>query len=63
MEFILDFLKSNDDDIDAIIMNGDFISHNLPVGKDSATTQQILDAWALMKSDMQNVFDILRSKI
>jgi hypothetical protein len=56
-------LKSNDDDIDAIIMNGDFISHNLPVGKDSATTQQILDAWALMKSDMQNVFDILRSKI
>ena len=44
-------------------MNGDFISHNLPVGKENASTQQILDAWALMKSDMQNVFDILRSKI
>ena len=43
-------------------MNGDFIYHNLPVGKENASNQQILNAWALMKNDMQNVFDILRSK-
>jgi len=25
-------MKRNDGDVDAIIMNGDFISHNLPLG-------------------------------
>ena len=37
--FVLDFMKRNDGDVDAIIMNGDFISHNLPLGKDTATSQ------------------------
>jgi hypothetical protein len=32
-------MKKNDGDVDAIIMNGDFISHNLPLGKDTATSQ------------------------
>jgi hypothetical protein len=27
LEFVTDYLKVHDNDIDAIIMNGDFISH------------------------------------
>lgn len=42
-------------------MNGDFIGHEVPLANSTGNTQQqINDAWAIMKSDMQTIFDLIR---
>lgn len=44
-------------------MNGDFIGHEVPLANSSGNTQQqINDAWTVMKSDMQTIYDLIRKR-